>query len=58
VKAWLHVQSGRPEGGMVMDMMHVAKREHDLQSVAENPARWQTAPQLVAPFSRASARRV
>jgi hypothetical protein len=36
------VQSGRPEGGVVMDMMHVVQREHDVSRVAENLARWQT----------------
>jgi hypothetical protein len=30
------VQSGRPEGGMVMDVMHVAADEHDSESVAQN----------------------
>lgn len=58
MKALLHVQSGRPAGQVVMDMMHVVEREHDLQSVAETPAGWQIAPQSVAPFSRANARLV
>jgi hypothetical protein len=32
------VQSGRPEGGMVMDVMHVAADGHDPKSVAEAAA--------------------
>jgi hypothetical protein len=36
------VQSGRPAGGVMMDVMHVMADEHDFERVAENGRRAQT----------------